>query len=191
MREQTLRQVEKVEPRVVLLAAGGLLLLVLLAAWMYVFKPVLGEYRSVAAERLRIETETQPGQVPVSSTELAALEQRIETLERRQQAERERPGANEMVTGIIGALDRIAVRHGVTLIGVKPASASNVLGFEEQPFEVEASGSYFALVGWLADAQSELRPIQLKQFRLRVGEREAAVSASLQVVAYRAVEDAQ
>lgn len=186
MRAETLSRVEQLEPRAVSLAGGGLLILVLLAAWFYILEPALTEHRSLNAVRLQVELEAQPVAATADEGEEARLTARVEMLDALL-----RSGAGSTVQTlpmVMSTLAGLTGRHGVVLLSVNAAPVVRLHGFEEQPFDVEASGSYFALARWLAEAESALRPMQVRRFRLRAAEGDEAVTMTLQLSGWRAAE---
>ena len=185
MNPAVLQRVERVEPRAVVMVAGGLLAVLLLAAWFWLIKPPLHEYRLLNVEREQSASDVANRESSVDKREIDRLAQRIEELELVLQAGRDGDSANEMMATIIGTLDRLAGERGVVLNGVKPGPTSDVLSFEEQPFDVEATGRYFDLIAWLNDAERELRPMLLKQFHFRGADDKGGLAVSLRVVSYR------
>ena len=185
MNPAMLQRVERIEPRALVLLAGGLLAVLLLTAWFWLIKPPLQEYRTLSVEREQSASDVASRESSVDSNEIDRLAQRIEEFEQVLQAGRDGESANEMMATIIGTLDRLAGDHAVVLNGVKPGPSSDVLSFEEQPFDVEASGRYFDLIAWLSDAERELRPMLLKQFHFRAADDKGGLAVSLKVVSYR------
>ncbi len=186
MNPALLSRVERVEPRLVRLGAAALLVAALLAAWFWLIRPPLGEYRALNAARERSVRDIAGLEASVDRREIDTLLERIGTLEQVLQAGRDGASANEMMADIIGTLDRLAGEHGVVLTGVKPGQAGEVLSFEEQPFDVEATGRYFDLIAWLRAAERDLRPMLIKQFRFRaVDDRGGGLAVSVRVVSYR------
>lgn len=185
MNPAVLDRVGRVEPRVVVMIAGGVLFIVLLASWFWLIKPPLGEYRTLTAQHEQSASDVASLESSVDTQEIDRLYQRIEELEQVLQAGRDGDSANEMMATIIGTLDRLASERGVVLNGVKPGAVGDVLSFEEQPFDVEASGRYLDLIAWLSAAERELRPMLLKQFHFRTADEKGALAVTLRVVSYR------
>ena len=184
MNPATLERAQRLEPRAVVMAAGGTLLLVLLAGWFYVLKPVLGEYRSLGASRAQAEQDAQLGGVAVDARALDAMAERIAGLEATLR-EGGADDADETLPELMSVLAALATRHRVDLGGVKPAAVVRAPGFEEQPFDIEASGRYFDVVAWLHAAETQLAPLTVGRFELREGDEDGAVALRLRMSAWR------
>lgn len=185
MNPVVLERVEHVQPRAVVMGACGLLVLLLVAAWFLLIRPPLGRYHALAAEHAQSARDVAGLEASVDTGEIERLGARIEELEQVLQAGRDGASANEMMATIIGTLDRLAGEHRVVLAGVRPGETGDVLSFEEQPFDVEASGRYFDLIAWLQAAERELRPMLLKQFHFRAAGGGDGLVVSVRVVSYR------
>ena len=182
MREQLAR----IEPRTLRLALLGVLATLVLGGYFYGFKSELVEYDRLGRLHLQSEEELASRQGGASDARIETLQREVAELETRLYGKGLPQPPSQMVSHIIAQLDRLAVHHRVGLVSVKPGRRGEVLSFAEVPFDVEVTGSYFDLYAWLQDAESELRPMVVKQFRMSPGGRDRAVLMSLRVVSYRA-----
>jgi Tfp pilus assembly protein PilO len=174
---------DQVPPRSLMLLLIAVPLLVAAASYLYVFKKPLANYRTTLGTLVQLESETR-SQQPLDQ-QIESTAQVLEELEGKLLGDGPRLPANQMVAWIIGRLDVIANTHGVQLVSVEPGGGSAVLMFDEIPFHVEVSGSYFDLFDWLGDAESALGPMVIKQFTLeRVGNEER-LRMRLTMVSYR------
>ena len=176
----------RLEPRTLRLALLGALAIVLLGAYFYGFKGALAEFTQLGRLHFQSEEELSSPEGAASDQRIAALEGDIAAFDTRLYGNSLPQPPSRMVSHIIGQLDALAVRHQVDLVGVKPGALGEVLSFAEVPFDVEVTGRYFDLFAWLQEAEKELRPMVVKQFRMTPGARETGVQMSLRVVSYRA-----
>ena len=176
----------RLEPRTLRLALLGTLAVVLLGAYFYGFKGELKEFDQLGRLHLQSEEELASREGAAGEVRIAVLEEEIAALDARLYGKGLPQPPSQMVSHIIGQLDALAVRHRVDLMSVKPGPRGEVLSFAEVPFDVEIAGGYFDLFAWLQEAETELRPMVVKQFRMAPGARDAGIQMSLRVVSYRA-----
>lgn len=72
----------------------------------------------------------------------------------------------EIEAFVIDRLQGIAWNHDVVLEGVRPSTGETVEAFREVLFELELSGRYADLFGWLQELRSELGFIVIKEYQM-------------------------
>ena len=163
-----------------LLAAG--VLFVALEAWLLVLRAPLAEWRSLVALR-------QAGQAAAAPGALAAEVERLGEANRRLERELDaaappRRSADDAVLFLIGALDRLGARHGVSLGAVRPGARTIVQGFEATTFEIEARGNYLALSDWLREARAAIAPLTPAEMSMTVADEDRRVVLKMNVNAH-------
>ena len=182
------RLASQVRPETVSQVAVGLVAMGILAAYLYVLKQPITEYRGL----LRHQTSTSVGlrteRDKPAAVALVALRQEVEELQQRLYGGPSSVPLREMESYVIQTLDRISSRHSVELVGVRPLAIGEVLMFDELPYDVEVTGSYLRLWDWLQDMEAELRPMVVNSYELERRSNAAPVSLKLRLAAYRARE---
>ena len=176
---------EQVQPRMILTAMLAVCALTGLASYLYVFKAPLAEYAQLRGIHTQAIADIESEQRGVDTDQIGSMETAISKLREQLYGKGARLPPSQMVSYIIGQLDRLSGRHRVQLVSVKPGSTSRVLSFEEVPFDVEVSGAYFDLFSWLQDAEAELRPMVVKQFQIADAGTEKGLTIKMRVVSYR------
>ncbi len=177
--------VNRIRPEMLVLYAALTVVLTGLGGWLYLLQKPNTEYWRLRETRTRVMQDVELVQRGVEAGEIGELEQTVKSLESRLFGRGANLPPGQMVSYIIGELDRLSDRHAIRLISVRPGDPSRVLIFEEIPFDVEVSGQYFDLFKWLQDTERELRPMVLKQFRIRPGGERDLLNMSLRLVSYR------
>lgn len=139
---------------------GGVLAVVLALLWTFALRAPLAAMRVQQAERARMEqVASQPAR---TAQQLAALSAQVTALERTlgQQA----GAGSELQLRLIGEVDRAAARHAVLLRSAAPGPARTVATFTEVSVDVEAAGSYQALVAWLREIDAGAGPLSVVSF---------------------------
>jgi type IV pilus assembly protein PilO len=178
-------QLKQLQPRVLFLILFAAIALTATAAYLYVLKKPLAEYRRLRQTRTLLEVEVANG--AQNSLEVARLTAEVEALERRLRSGGEAVPVNQMVAHIIDQLDRISGHHTVQLVGVRPGESKEVFMFEEVPFDVEITGGYFSLYDWLREVELELGPMVVKQFDIAPEQKTENTRMRLTMVSYRSV----
>ncbi len=176
-----------VEPRMIIFLMVSIVLLTLTGSFMYVFKKPLKSYQQNHRMLELLQDEVTRG-VPID-VEIAKVGQEIASLNRELHGSGPKLPVNQMIAYVIGKLDLIAGRHAVQLVSVKPDKSTRVFMFEEIPFHIEITGSYFSLFDWLHEVENELGPMIVKQFDIEAMQQEGVRRMKLVVVSYRAGED--
>ena len=141
----------------------GALAIVLALLWTFALRAPLAAMRAQQAERARMElVASQPAR---TAQQLAALSAQVAALER---TLGQHAGAgSQLQLRLIGEVDRAAARHGVLLRSATPGPARSVATFTEASIDVEAAGSYQALVAWLREIDEGAGPLSIVSFELR------------------------
>ncbi len=182
------RLAKQVRPEALTAGSVALVALMSLAAYIYVLKPSLKEYRGLLRDRatatVGLRSDGGRGAAPTP----AALSQEVEELRTRLYGGSSAVPLREMESYVIQTLDRISARHDVELVGVRPREIGQVLMFDELPYDVEVTGSYLRLWDWLRAIETELRPMVVNSYELSRTQSADPVSLTLRLVAYRARE---
>lgn len=163
---------------------GAALLFVALECWLLVLRPPWTEWRALVALRQATQVSTQAASAPA---EIERLMQSIAHLEQQTQAALMPPRSDDdAVLFLIGALDGVGARHDVALGGVRPAGRGLVQGFEATAFEIEAQGSYLALIDWLRDSRGAIAPLVPTELTLNLAGENNRLALKMKVTAYAA-----
>jgi Tfp pilus assembly protein PilO len=164
---------------------GALLLLTLLAAYLYVLKPTLAHYRELARGWSPDAVASSEDRAASTSAEIERLERELVALDERIYGGPSRLPREQIESHVIDRLDRLSASRDVRLESVKPGDAGEILGFEELPYDVNVAGDYFALFDWLEAVEDELRPMVVKRFEMAPAARSDRVGMKLRLVSYR------
>ena len=173
-----------VEPRVLRLAAISVVLLALAAGYLYLVKPAWVQYADVKFQHAQASSGL-PGGGENSDATILQAEREVEDLRNTLYGGAANIPRAEIESFVVDALDRISEVHGVRLLGITPDVSDRVLMFEELPYTVEVSGSFFALHKWLYTVERELRPMVVKRFELSPSRDRSVITLNLKIVAYR------
>ena len=176
--------IDGIPPRLLVMILISVLVVGVFGAYSFLFENDMVEFDRLCQLRTDSEVDVASEDARVSDQRATSLERQIDTLENQLFGKGLDLPPSQMVSHIIGQLDRLSAQHGVQLIAVKPGERSDVLSFAEVPFDVEVSGIYFDLFAGLEAAEIELRPMVDKQFQLSPGPEEI-LQMSLRVVSYR------
>jgi Tfp pilus assembly protein PilO len=177
---------KNVAPRTLIMAMGGLFLLVVAAFTSYGLWPKILEYR------MSLHTIEQLENVVANANsmhrEIENAEKEIIMLNRNLHGEVLDMPNRQMEAYVIGRLQEISWKNSVKLLGVRPGTANTVTSLEEIPFDVEVSGDYFDLYAWMQDFRSELGFLAVRHFNispLNSGNADSDLKASFTLVSYR------
>ena len=176
---------QHVQPRVLFFAMLAAVPLTFLGAYLYFFKAPMTEFFQLRQVRTQSLMDMEVEQKGVDKTQISRLEEQISHLKDRLYGKGARLSPSQMVPYVIGELDRLSQPHHVRLISVKPGTVTRVLMFEEVSFDIEVTGKYFDLFDWLKRVEIELRPMVVKQFKLKPVGKDEYLSMQLRVVSYR------
>ena len=179
------RLARQLRPEAVNLVAVGLIAMGILAAYLYVLKQPITEYRGLLRRQTGIHVGLRTERDEPAAVALVGLRQEVEELQQRLYGGPSSVPLREMESYVIQTLDRISARHDVELMGVRPREPGRVLMFDELPYDVEVMGSYVDLWGWLQDMETELRPMVVNSYEFERKNSAEPVRMKLQLVAYR------
>lgn len=168
------------------LLLGGALVVVLALLWSFALRAPLAQLRAQRAEQARMAlSAADPAQL---ARQLAALTGEVAALEsslsRQGGGGADLPvaGTSQLQLRLIGAVERAAARHAVQLRGAVPGPARTIAGFREVSIDVEAVGSYQALMAWMADADGGA--LAVVSFDLGAGDSAGARVMKVRMAAY-------
>ena len=142
-----------------------LLLLTMLAGYLYVLKKPFLALRQSEQTLMLLENEVQTG-VPLQN-QIVSFQKHVAQLDKELRGTGPQLPTNQMIAFVIGQLDAIASDHTVKLISIKPGATEELFTFQVLPFHVELSADYFSLFNWLTEVEQQLGPIVIKKFTLR------------------------
>lgn len=175
-------------PRILYLAMGMAVLLLLLGSWLYLFQPPLAEYRRLQASRIEMQTKVEEGSL--LELPLEQINSQIARLNQRLRSDKPLLPVTQLVAQTVDKLDRLSKGHEVRLLSVIPGKTREVSLFEELPFAIKVQGDYFKLYEWLCLAEHELGPMVVKAFELRPLPNEVQIEMNLSLVSYRPLMEA-
>lgn len=181
---------KSVAPRTLIVMMGGICLLIAAAVISYGLWPRLAEYR-VALHSLEV-LKAGVFNADVLDREIEGIAKEITMLDQNLHGGMVDLPDRQMEAYVIGRLQEISWRNSVTLLGVRPGTASTVTNLEEIPFNVEVSGDYFDLYAWLQDLGADLNFLAIRHFNIspvNSGSATPDLKASLTLVSYREAEN--
>ena len=161
----------------------AIVVLTSLAAYLYVFKKPLQDYKLLKTETKLLEAKVESG--GGISHKLESAQNEIDFLKKRLQGQTPPLSNSKMVAHVINRLDIISSKHAVQLLGVRPAPPGTIKYFEELPFSIEVSGNYFSLFDWLQEVESELGPMVVKKININSISGAQEQIMQLKMVSYR------
>lgn len=176
------RSLARIEARQLQLLMVVLLALLAALLWLVALRQPLAQLQALRAEHSLLESSAID---PTLGRQTQQLHAEIVLLAQQLGAANLQRSPDRMLVDLIGAIDRAGNRHGVTLNGATPGPSRKTMIFEELPFDIEARGSYQALVGWIADLEQSLPTLAIVRFDLRPVEQPAQLSMKIRVAAYR------
>lgn len=177
--------IQEVPVRTRKLAVAALSVIALLAALLYGIKPAYLEYQRTEEKALRAASSAVNRDLGAEAG-LNRLRAEVEALREELVGDAGQVPREQIESFVVGTLDRISQRHGVQLVSIQPSETASVWMFEELPYSVSVTGSYFSLHQWLYEVEEDLRPMVVKSFEMRPSRPEGRVQLDLRVVAYRA-----
>lgn len=177
---------QQVQPRMLAILLVSLILLTMVAGYLYVLKAPLKEFSQSRQTLQLLEKEMQMG-IPLH-TQITSLQQQVDQLDIKLRGTGPHLPDSQMIAFVIGQLDNIAGQHDVKLIGVKPGRVETIFIFRELPFHIELQGNYFSLFNWLNQVEKELGPIVIKQFEINADTNSTNRNISLVIASYQFIE---
>ena len=185
MEEQLERLMRELGPRAWAGLLGAAFVLKLLAAWLYLLKPSLAQYRELADGSSPSAIADAEKRAAENESAIAAIGREVEALREQLYGSSSALPLEQIESFVIDRLDRLSVPRGVQLVSVTPGQPGEVLMFDELPYDVDVRGDYFALHEWLRAAEDDLRPMVVKRFEMSTDPRDEAVAMKLRLVSYR------
>jgi Tfp pilus assembly protein PilO len=178
---------QQVKPQMLALLLVSLIFLTIIAGYLYVLKRPIQDFRQAQQTLGLLETELQTG-VPVDG-QIKLFQQQIAQLNQQLHGNSQELPLNQMIASVIGQMDKIAASHNVKLVSVEPGNIEKIFIFQELPFHVVVTGSYFSLFDWLDQVEHNLGPIVIKEFELTTEPNSAMRRFTLTLVSYQFAED--
>jgi len=151
----------KMSPHSIYGTMVAIVVIICLAAYLYVFKKPLAEYKLLQTNTKLLEAKVESGST--ISLKLETMQREINSLTKHLQGQTPLLSSSKLVAHVINGLDIISSQHAVQFIGLRPAVPATVKYFEELPFAIEESGNYFSLYDWLQEVEKELGPMVVKK----------------------------
>lgn len=179
--------IKNTEPRIIVLLLASILILTLLASYLYLFKKPVQLLKKNEQTLRMLKTEIDRN-MPIGQM-IEDLEQQEADINRLVNASGQQLPQNQMIAYVIGQLDVIAARNNVQLVSVSPGKASEIFMFEELPFSIEVTGSYFDLYNWLKKVEEKLGPMVVKSFNIVENSNDGLRRMHTVIVAYLSQDD--
>ena len=177
---------QQVQPRMLAIMLVFLLLLTMLAGYLYVLKKPFLALRQSEQTLMLLENEVKTG-VPLEN-QIVSFQKHIAQLDKDLRGTGPQLPTNQMIAFVIGQLDIIADHHAVKLISIKPGATEELFTFQVLPFHVELNADYFSLFDWLYEVEQQLGPIVIKKFTLSKESTTNKRRMSITLVSYRFME---
>jgi len=177
-----IRKAAAIPARQLHLMAGGVLLVVAAGLWSYALRAPLAALRIVRAEQAKLETAA--GDPRLLAAQLAALDADTRSLEKRIGGVAGR-SATQQAIGLLGEIDALAQVHGIRLHGTQPAPERQVLSFTQAGFDIEASGSYAALLAWMQAIEQSPAGLSVAGFDMHAAKTPGQVDMKIRIAAFR------
>ena len=172
-------------PEAVLGGMVAVLVLTLLAGYLYLLGPSITRYRELVRASSENALENALESARAGAIAITATQDEIASIRKELYGGASELAPEKLESFVIDRLDRISVQRDVSLMSVTPDDPASVLMFDEFPYEVDVAGDYFALYAWLQDVEEELRPMIVKQFALDPEGKGGRVKMKLRLVSYR------
>jgi type II secretory pathway component PulM len=182
MKPDWIRKLAGMPARQLHLMGGGLLLVAAAALWSYALRAPLSALRAVRAEQATLEIAA--GDPRLLAAQLAALDADTQALASRVSGAPEHDAARQAV-GLLGEIGTLAQAHGVRLRGTAPVADQPVLSFTQAGFELDASGSYAALLAWIAAIEHSPAGLSVAGFDMHASDTPGLVDMKIRIAAYR------
>lgn len=176
-----LQRLSELDRKVAFGIIGAICFIIAFQCWVVLRAP-WAELQALAATRSQVQSGVARN--AGHAAEIAQLEREIEETKQLMSG-RDLRSDDEWVPFLITTLDAIAVRHGVSLGGVKPPLRRPVPPFEEVAFAVETRGSYRAVFDWLRDVLKEVDPLIAVDFAIKSIDDGQRVAMTVRLAGYR------
>ncbi|MEC5217190.1 Tfp pilus assembly protein PilO [Actimicrobium sp. GrIS 1.19] len=173
----------RIPARQLTLLFAGVLLLVAALLWVLGIQAPLARLALMHGEQARLTvTATDPGALRQQNDRLAA---QIALLSRDLDTADLARSPDQMLVRLISEVDRIGLRHAVQLSGAMPGPRRRVVIFDEIPFDLDARGSYGALMAWMADIENSLPTLSIVRFDIQSTDVPPQLAMKIRIAAYR------
>jgi Tfp pilus assembly protein PilO len=185
MMARVLRALAAMPARQLHLLGGGVLLVLAATLWTVVLRAPLAQLRTVRAEQQRLENGNLEPRL--LAAQLARLDGESAVLAARLgvHAPASAPAPAQMLVGLVGDVNRLALAHGVSVAGVTPAPDGQTLVFDQLGFEAQASGSYDALLAWMAAIEAAQPNLAIASFDMAPAKTPGQTDMKIRIAAYR------
>lgn len=165
------------------LLGAGLLLVLAASLWTLALRAPLAQLRIVRAEHQRLAAS---GPDPrLLAAQLAQLDADVETLSTRLGLKSVHPAPAQMLVTLVGDINRLALAHGITVNGVTPAADTQTMVFDGVGLELDANGTYGALLAWMAAIESAQANIAIAGFDMQPAKAPGQINIKIRIAAYR------
>jgi Tfp pilus assembly protein PilO len=162
-----------------LLAAGA-------ALWFGMLRAPLAHLRALHAEQARLVQAT--GGLARLRAQAAALDSSVRALTRQfggaGGAAAHAPGDTEVQLGLMRDIGALAASSGVTLTALRPTPKQQALVFVQTGFDVEARGSYDALLAWLDALERSASRLAIERFEIHATRPAGTLELRARIAAY-------
>jgi type II secretory pathway component PulM len=155
------------------LLGGGLLLIVAASLWTLALRAPLAQLRTVRAD-LRL-----------LAAQLAQADRAIAVLSARMGAGTARPAPDQLLVALVGTINRLALAHGIGVTAVTPTHNLQTMVFDEVGFEAQVTGSYSALLAWMAAVEAAQPNTAIAGFEMQPTTIPGQIGMSIRIAAYR------
>jgi Tfp pilus assembly protein PilO len=165
------------------LLGGGLLLILAASLWTLALRAPLAQLRSVRAEHVRLDTGgTDP---TLLAAQLAQVERETATLSTRLGLGAARPAPAQALVALVADVNRLALAHAVSVTAVTPARDGQTMVFDQVGFAIDATGSYGALLAWMAAIEAEKANLAIVGFDMQPAKAAGQIHTTIRIAAYR------
>jgi Tfp pilus assembly protein PilO len=163
----------------VLLAGGA-------ALWFGMLHAPLSNLRALYVEQARLAQAS--GGVARLRTQAVALENSVRTLTRQfgaaGGAAGQSAGNTDAQLGLIREIGALAASSGVTVSAIRPTPKQQTLVFVQTGFDVEARGSYAALLAWLDALERSASRLAIERFEIQATKPAGTLEMRARIAAY-------
>lgn len=165
------------------LLGAGLLLILAACLWTFALRAPLTALRVVRAEQQRLEAGSADPRL--LAAQLAQVDGAIQTLSVKLGLHAVHPAPAQMLVALVGDVNRLALAHGINVTAVTPAPDGQTMVFDQVGFEAQASGSYGALLAWMAAIEAAQANIAIVAFEMTPAKTPGQIHMTLRIAAYR------
>ena len=183
MMARLLRLLGTLPPRQLHLLGAGLLLIVAACLWTFALRAPLAALRVVQAEQQRLEAGSADPRL--LAAQLAQVDGDINALSARLGLNAAHPAPAQLLVALVDDVNRLALAHGISVTAVTPAPDGQTMVFDQVGFEAQATGSYGALLAWMAAIEAAQANSAIVAFEMAPAKTPGQIHMTLRVAAYR------